>query len=199
MEDALRQRLREALEASKKTMKAVSLEAGYGETFMRDILERDRDPGITKLTKIADILGITVSDIVYGDTLGKTVPLVGYVGAGSEVIAYDDHAMGDGVRHVEAPPNTTLNTVAVQVRGDSMAGVADDGWLLYYDERQDEPEPDLIGKLCIVWLEDGRTMVKKLYKGSSPGYWSLLSTTTGKLEEDVRVLHAARVKWIKPT
>ena len=48
------------------------------------------------------------------------VPLKGYIGAGGMVFPIDDHAIGEGLDRVEAPPEMGPNTVAVKVRGDSM-------------------------------------------------------------------------------
>lgn len=46
------------------TMKAVSLEAGLGETFVRDMLERGRVPSVDKLLKLAHVVGATVSELL---------------------------------------------------------------------------------------------------------------------------------------
>lgn len=199
MNDAQRRRLRKALEASefKGKMKPASLAAKLNESFLRDLFDGS-DPSTSNLDKICKTIGTTLKHVLVGDNDGK-VWVVGYVGAGAEVFYVDDYAMGDGMRLVDAPPNTSKDTVAIEVRGDSMAGRAEDGWLLYYDDRQEEPTENMIGKLCIVWLEDGRILAKKLYKGSGTGLWSLLSTTTNELESDIPVKHAALVKWIKPT
>lgn len=199
MDKQARQRLREALDRSvyKGKMKPASKAAGLNETFLRDLFGGS-DPSSTNLEKICDKLGVTSKYILEGSN-DDTVQLVGHVGAGAQVYLVDAYVMGDGERPVEAPPNKTKDTVAVEVRGDSMAGRAEDGWLLYFDHREEEPTEDMIGKLCIVWLEDERVLVKKIYKGSEPGLWSLLSTTTDNLEADLPVKYAAKVKWIKPT
>lgn len=199
MDQEARKRLREALDDSvyEGKMKPASKAAGLNETFLRDLFDGS-DPSSANLERICRTIGTTSKYILEG-AKDDTVQLVGHVGAGARVYIVDGYSMGDGMKPVEAPPNRTTDTVAIEVRGESMAGRAEDGWLLYYDNRQDEPTEDMIGKLCIVWLEDDRVLVKKLYKGSGPGLWSLLSTTTDNLEADLPVRYAARVKWIKPT
>lgn len=199
MDDDARQRLKEEMEAAGFKMKPLSKKAGVNETFMRDVLVNGVTPQVDNLRKVCAVIGTTVEYILEGSRKNATVNLIGHVGAGAQVYLEDPYAMGDGARAVEAPPNRTKDTVAVEVRGDSMAGRAEDGWLLYFDDRQEEPTPEMIGKLCIVWLEDDRVLVKKLYKGSGTGLWSLLSTTTDNLETDLPVRYAALVKWIKPT
>lgn len=57
-------RFRERLKQSGMTMKAASLEAGLGETFVRDMLERGRVPSVDKLLKLAHVVGTTVSELL---------------------------------------------------------------------------------------------------------------------------------------
>ena len=45
-------------------MKAASLKAGLGETFVRDVLERDREPIVSKLAALTKVLGVSVSEIL---------------------------------------------------------------------------------------------------------------------------------------
>lgn len=79
-----------------------------------------------------------------------------------------------------------------------MRGAAEDGWLLYYDERRDPP-PEYVDPraLYVCGLYDGRVVVKKLRVGSKQNHYHLISTS-GEPEFDVPVDWAARVTWIKP-
>ncbi len=45
------------------------------------------------------------------------------------------------------PKNSTPTLVAVTVRGDSMSGMLEDGWTIYYDNRRDRPDETLFTKL----------------------------------------------------
>lgn len=145
------------------------------------------------MERIAAALGVRSSDLM----ASQLVPVVGRVGAGAQILLVD----GDGdatLSEVEAPPGSSDDTVAVEVEGDSMAGQADDGSILYFDERHDPPDSSFIGKLCVVWCEDGRVLVKRLGFGSAPGLWSLVSAG-GHVERDVVLRYAAKVLWIKPS
>lgn len=122
--------------------------------------------------------------------------VVGYVRAGAEAYLY---AEGSGeFGEAERPSGAPDTTVAVIVKGDSMHGAAEDGWLLYYDERR-TPPPDYADPraLYVCGLADGRVVVKKLRSGSRAGLYHLLATS-GDPEFDVPVDWAARVTWIKP-
>jgi hypothetical protein len=46
--------------------KRLSKEAGLGETFVRDVLDYDKDPSVANLTKLATQLGVSVSEILEG-------------------------------------------------------------------------------------------------------------------------------------
>lgn len=124
-----------------------------------------------------------------------TVPVVGYVGAGGSIV------FGEGqgpFEEAEMPPGgTSKDTVAVVVRGDSMAPQLEDGWLVYYGAETLQPTDDLYNRLCVVRLSDGRVLIKKLLRGRGPGLYDLYSVNASPLL-DQRVEWAARVTWISP-
>ena len=45
-------------------MKSLSLKAELGETYVRDILKRGRDPGVEKMRALADVLGVRLNEIM---------------------------------------------------------------------------------------------------------------------------------------
>jgi phage repressor protein C with HTH and peptisase S24 domain len=123
-----------------------------------------------------------------------TVPIVGYVGAGGSISFSEGQGpFGDA----EMPPKSAPSLVAVTVRGDSMSGMLEDGWTVYYDNRREPPDESHYGKLCIVGLADGRVLVKKLYPGRKPGHFDLHSTVSPALL-DQAIDWAARISWIAP-
>jgi transcriptional regulator with XRE-family HTH domain len=117
----------------------------------------------------ARAFGVTEADVI---SQPRTVPLVGYVGAGAEAHFYaSDQGEFD---QVPAPEGATDSTVAAEIRGDSL-GPFFDQWLVFYDDVRTPPTDDLIGKLCVVGLEDGRVLIKKLRRGSLDGAFTLQS------------------------
>lgn len=124
-----------------------------------------------------------------------TVPLVGVVGAGAAMLLFE-YGQHDPGERVTAPEGATDKTVAAEIRGASL-GELFDRWLVYYDEIRDPPTYDLVNKLCVLGLADGRVVVKKLRRGSAPGLWTLLSNNDKPIE-DVGVLWAAKVKQMSP-
>jgi transcriptional regulator with XRE-family HTH domain len=143
--------------------------------------------------RLAPHLGVSAAILMFDE---DPVPVVGYVRAGNEAIIADGDAGHLGL--VDRPIGAPKTTVAVEVRGNSMAGTAEDGWLIYYDHRHDPP-PERINQraLYVAGLSDGRVVVKKLRNGSRPGLYHLISSSA-EPEIDVPVEWVAKVEWIKP-
>lgn len=196
MDEQGKERIRALLKKHEMTMKAASLKAGLGETFVRDVLERNRDPIVAKLAALAKVLGSSVSELLGEEGTTGTVPVAGIAGANPDgSIAYMDAGeLGDA----PMPPNGTARTVAVEVRGDSMRGIAENGWWVYYDDRRDPPTDDLLGRICVVGLADGRTLIKRLIRGRKRKHFDLESYAAPTLY-DARVVWAAPVTAIIPS
>jgi phage repressor protein C with HTH and peptisase S24 domain len=128
------------------------------------------------------------------ETTAPKVPVAGYVGAGAEAHFYAV-AQGD-LDEVAAPDGTTPDTISVEIRGDSL-GTFFDRWLVFYDDVRREATPDLLGKLCVVGLDDGRVLIKKLQRGRSQGLFNLVSQTEAPIL-DVAIEWAAKVKSMMP-
>jgi len=150
--------------------------------------------GIRKLSADEMVELSRISGLPMPDHTGpRLVPVVGYVAAGALAHFFDDQGAYD---EVEAPDGSTNDTVAVEIRGDSLGAIFD-RWLVFYDEVRSPITPDLIGKLCVVGLGDGRIMVKKVQRSKSPGYYHLLSNTEEPILDAV-IEWAARVKNMVP-
>ncbi len=124
-----------------------------------------------------------------------TVPIVGLAGAGpdgSVLYATGDQNFGEA----PAPKDASPSTEALEVRGDSMRGLANDGWLIFYDDKQ-SPSEDHMGEVCVCFLEDDRVLVKTPYPGSQKGLFHLESMNAPMML-DVPVGHFAFVTDIKP-
>lgn len=62
--DRLKQQLRERMKTRGITAKRLSLAAGRGETYVRDLLQsRSHNPTIEGLQRLADVLGCTVAEL----------------------------------------------------------------------------------------------------------------------------------------
>lgn len=126
---------------------------------------------------------------------GRTVPVVGYVQAGAQAQYRPLH--DSIIDRVDPPHNATDKTVAFEIRGDSL-GELFDQWLVFFDDVRSPVTPDLVGRLCVVGLEDGRVMIKKLTRGRKGMYTLVSDRDRQDPIENVAVQWAARVKTMVP-
>lgn len=131
-----------------------------------------------------DIDSMDVASSLDGPAMrpSNIAPLVGFVGAGAEVYAIDDHLKGGGLEEIEAPFPVPLHTVCVAVRGDSMMPVYEDGDLIGYSRAHGDPA-QLLNRRCLVKLVDGRLFIKVLKRGSGPGLFTLSSFNAPDIED----------------
>jgi len=141
---------------------------------------------------IAQAFSVSTDDL-FGSK-ATTVPVVGYVQAGAEAVLF---AAGQGpFDYVPAPEGSTENTVAVEIRGESLGSFFTE-WLVFYDDVRSPVTPDLHNRLCVVGLPDDRILVKKIKPSQAPGLFHLLSQTEDPIL-DQEVAWAARVKTMSP-
>lgn len=197
-------RIQQRLNAVNKSARAASLEAGLSEDAIRN-LERAVKTGshsgasIKTLTALAPVLDTTVAWLLEeaGEEVAEhatdSVPVVGYVSAGAVAALYD---AGQGpFDMVPAPEGSTPQTVAAEIKGDSLGPIFD-SWLVYWDDVRSPVTPDLFGELCVIGLPDGRIVVKKLINAAN-GRFHLISNAEGPML-DQEILWAAKVKRMTP-
>lgn len=171
------------------THERAAAEMGISKSGYTKLERAERKLTDAYISQAMRVYGVTAADVLGNGE--KLVKLAGFIGAGQEVYQFDE----DGAGYVEAPPNAAKHTEAVEVRGDSMLPLYEDGTVLYYS-KQLAPET-VIGKRVIVRLEDERVLVKTLRRGSARGLWTLVSLNAPDIE-DVAVQWAAPIDWIKP-
>jgi repressor LexA len=152
-------------------------------------LERsERGLKTTRIAQAAQVYGVPEHE-VYAEP--RRVPVVGYVAAGEAVF---DAPLGGEEDTIEAPLGSPPETVAVRIRGDSL-GPGFDRWYALYADRRDPITEDMVGSLCVVGTDDGRSLVKWVRSGRS-GF--TLVSGTGNIEEGVGITWAARVLHLTP-
>ena len=146
------------------------------------------------LPAIADALGVSLDWLAGGKgrSRGAEALLVGKVGAGSEIIRFDE---GTVLAGIEPPAGVDAPNVA-EISGDSQYPLQE-GWLIFYGPEHQGVAEDCIGKLCVVQVKDGPTLLKTLKRGSRRGMFRLESWNAPP-REDVKLAWAARVIDIRP-
>lgn len=191
-------RLKRAREEAGLSQTALARRAGVSQQAIGEI-ERGAVRSSKSIYKIAAALNVSPSvldpDIPVTIEGVRLVQIVGYVGAGAEVLTIDDHEKGGGLEEVPAPPGaTSASIVALRVRGTSMLPVYKNGDTIFYDKKEDSDFSSLIGRDCIVHLEDGRTFLKELRRSNGDLY--LYSHNADPIINP-QIVWAARVRWVE--
>jgi hypothetical protein len=195
MKTTWRDRLRGLIEGSPGLdMKEISLKAGQGATFVRDIVYRERSPSVDKFAAVCEAIGVTPMWMIYGDEAPHiTVPVVGIVAAGEGWLGTDNAKFEPLEFAIRGD-----DLIGIEVRGDSMSPVYRDGDTLLCSRHFGRHVDNLVGLDCAVLTDDGRGYLKILKRGSKPGRYNLKSYNPHIDDiENVQVDWAAPVSWIK--
>lgn len=142
--------------------------------------------------RLAPLLGVKPHHLYEG----PQIQVVGYVGAGQRVYAYEDlQGSGDTITR---PPMTIGDLLAVEVRGESMLPLAEEGWHIVYTSEATVDENEVLNRVCVVQLDEDESMlVKRVMRGTKPQHYHLASTNAPMIE-DAKLRWAAVVKAIVP-
>lgn len=189
-------RVREHRLARDLSLDALAELAGMTRSALSRIETGETVMNIDHMRRLAIALNIREDQLLASSARSAEVPVVGYVGAGSEVYPIDSDP--EGLRQVDCPAHLDpATTVAVVVRGDSMYPVIDEGWLLFYSRKMQTVPGQVVGALCVVQVSDGRVLVKQIRRGPTKGHFNLISTNAPPIE-DVKLDWAAKVRAILP-
>lgn len=177
------------------TMKSLSLKAGLHASTLQSILKRGASPSVDNFVAIAAALGVSPVRLLEGDERFRlTVPVIGVIAAGEAWKPVDDARSSDAVGF-DLGAN---DTVAFEVRDDSMAPVYRNGDFLICNRQYGPHADNLIGKDCLVRTVADGCFVKILKRGSRTGRFNLKSYNPMQDDiEDVELRWVAPVVWIK--
>lgn len=171
-----------------KSQSGLARHLGYHPSIVNKIVKNKRTLRIDEAFRAADYLGEPTPTIL--------VPIVGRVGADPDGrIAYAaGHETGD---YAPIPQGGSEKSVGVEVRGHSMRGWIEDGSLIYYEDRSEPPDDDMLGSIVVAEIDTGEVVVKRLLRGSEPGTYDLESVAA-PTRRNARILWAADITAIIP-
>jgi transcriptional regulator with XRE-family HTH domain len=167
-----------------------------------DSIEKGEVQRPRKLLEIADALGVPQRWLLEGeghpdpDHGFSSVPVMGFVGAGAEIEPEIEQVPEAGLYEVEIAFPLADDTVAFEVRGESMLPRYDPGDVVICWRRFRPPE-QLLGREAVVRLADGRRFLKRILRGSSRKTFNLESFNA-RLIEDARIEWALEIHVIVP-
>lgn len=203
---SIAERIKNARKAKGITQIQLARVLGTRQSTVSNWEKGNAEPKRQALRALSTLLDIPLAVLEFGEdpevwdgpkVKRRLIQVVGYVGAGGEINPIDDHAMGNGLEEVEAPPQSPPGTVAVIVRGDSMIPMLYDGMLVFFSSRLKNVVDYVNMPPIIVHLEDGRKAIKGITNGSSRGLYTLTSFNAGPIT-DVKVESVSPIDWIKP-
>lgn len=164
-------------------------------TRMINIEDDGKEPRLIKAHELAIITRFFGKEPPGTEASGmRFLPIRGLAGAGPDTSVL--YSTGDGnFGEIEAPKDAAESTEALEVRGDSMYGLANDGYIIFYED-QEPPSEKHIGNMCVCFLEDERVLVKIPYPGSVRGLFHLESVNAPAMR-DIAVRSFAIVTDIK--
>jgi repressor LexA len=144
-------------------------------------LERgERRMTIDYVNQAAKAFGIRAADVI-DDPEENVVPLMGYIGAGSEILPEFEQIPPEGLDQIHVPFPLPDDMIALEVRGDSMLPVYKDGHVVIVYAEQKRPLSAFYGEEAAVRTSDGRRFLKTIMKGSN-GHVTLTSFNAAPIE-----------------
>lgn len=203
MNDIFINRLEEEMRKQGFNYKSLSRSAGLGETNVRDIItRRSLNPRRDTLQKIAAVLGKPLAHFL-GEDYTQTVRVVGEITPDKKLAAraallVSEHTPPETIERVETPPELGhRDLVALRVKGNALYPFMPDGTLVYYSETTTQPPfGEYIDTLCIIQIENGVAVLRKLKYGEQFDTYNLEDFYGDKIE-NAQVEWCAKIKFIK--
>lgn len=189
----IRRVIERGMEAKGFSRRSLSSAAKLSESAIRDLLTRTDNPGIGTLRRVAEALEMPV-DALTG--AGVTVPVLGKIGAGGEVLFSDEFDEAD-LPTVPRPPLAVGRLMALEVVGSSMLPKYEAGDIIYVRRDHDGVLPSYLNRYCAVRTSEGGTFLKFLAPGSEPDKYTLRSLNAEDMA-DVEIEWASPVLFVMP-
>lgn len=162
----------------------------------------DLERGTQQLTqdwmgRLAGALGVRPSEFLLEDDGASTsIPLRGLVGAGGEIVDDIAQVHHDGAVSVKVDIALPDGLSAFEVWGGSMLPKYDPGDVIIVSDTA-VPPTKVLGEVALVRTAEGRRYLKRVLKGSAPGYYNLESFNAQTMEDE-EIIEAAPVLMILP-
>lgn len=186
-------RIREIRKKRGMTISQLAEMVDKGQPYL-SLIERGasgKRPSTELLADIAAALDVPASALIEDF---RPVAVAGRVGAGAAIQLVDGYEKGDGLYHVACPDDLpSRRIVAVEVAGDSMAPLINQGDVLFFTRYFIGVDDAALNRVAICETVDGRALVKKIVAGRTPGTFDLIS-----INPATPVEYGARLNWAAP-
>ena len=161
MDENWRNRLERLLFERGFNLRTLSVQAGLGETYVRDTLKRDRMPTIDKFASLAETLGTTVEYLLSGDGDADSgalpVPVISWVAAGP---MSQQSIVHEALEWIKVPGLKAGDWIALKVTGDSMDRISPPESVIVVNRK----EKELVPNACYVIADEDGSATYKRYR-----------------------------------
>ncbi len=145
---------------------------GVHVTTMNRMERSSSPPSGGRLEQIARILQSTPAELV-GGAGPHSVPIMGYVGAGAEIMPEFEQVPPEGLDTVDVPFAVPEGIIGFAVRGDSMLPRFNEGDVVLVFAEQRRATHTFYGEEAAVRTTDGRRFLKQIMRdGNAFALWS---------------------------
>lgn len=190
--ETLRENLRRVMARTGVKPTTLSMKLGH-KTLVKDLLEKNGDVKLSTLIRLAGILDVDIEELI----AKPRVPIVGFIGAGGQIIYEDIGETLEPDNSVLRPPGISGPLIALAVRGSSMFPTYKDGDVVFIQRVHEGVLAEYIGDDCAVRLTSGETYLKVLAHGTLPGRFTLRSSNAPDMV-DVEVEWATPIVMMMP-
>jgi transcriptional regulator with XRE-family HTH domain len=186
-----------------KTQAQLATEIRKSEPAVSLMLRGKQNVRVQEAQQVATALDSPLNDvlrafgIVNPDGTPRMLPVVGYVGAGDQVILLDEQDAEYALDEIPSPFPGYMGCV-VRIRGTSMSPRYFDGELIGFTPDGNDINR-LVGGEVVAKLADGRLGLKILQRGTARGSYTLVSMDRAIPPiVDASIEWAAEIDWHKP-
>ena len=177
------------------SQRELSRRLGLDESAMSLTLRGQRQMKMPEAVDIAKMLGVPLTDVLVNagielnDSGVRLAPVVGYMDGDGE--AHIDWK-AKGAERVSVPAELPDDTVALIAKPHSGPLALMDGWIFFL-EPPAPPSSEIIGRYCVVGLQNGISLLRFIRRGYKPGTYNLLSAAAGGVG-----VENATLEWASP-
>ena len=174
------------------TQDVLAEKSGVSRPYIATIESGKKFPSVEVLNTLAQTFNVRIGDL-FDDV--KHIAIAGKVGAGAKVPLVDAYAKGDGLYRVACPSELQRDSpiVGVEIDGDSMVPVYQDGDILFYSRDTIGVPTEAMGAICVCEDENDDAWVKHIKPGTAPDKFHLIS-----LNPFVDNMLDVKIKWAAP-
>lgn len=167
-----KQWIRDALDSDPAKNRAGLAKAlGRAPSMVTSLLDGPRELKVSEIAAISDYLQVDPPPF----HRSRFVPLLGKVAGGhSAAVLFGDN--GGPIDWIAVPFRALDARAALEVEGDSMRGLAGNGYMVFIGEKHEPPTADQLDQLCVCGLPDGQRVVKFLHASRYPAKFDLHSS-----------------------